>query len=554
MCISRSSPPRPTDAFGREVIETSPQNPDVFSADAEGQHIHTLRELIDPATLSSLRKSFSNLCGSSLAFFDADGARLDRVGKGTAEAQAAESTSAGFLAPVAWRTFKLGSVGVLEPNPEAQTKSFATLIANILSVFCRQEARIRRRVGELSTIYGLGVLFAHTDDFDAALNITAQRVCNLMHVKAASIRLLDEATGELIISGSHNIGRDYLNKGRIRLDENPIDQAAFSGQVVYIEDARSDPRVRFREHAKMEGMVSGLCCPMSYRGQTVGVLRIYSQIKRRFSTFDVELLQAISSLAAGAIVSTRLSAEARVAERYARHLRQAGQIQRRMIPRDTPVHPRVEFGHVYKPSLDVGGDFFDFLDLPKGNVGVAIADVVGKGLPGALMMASVRSALRAHAQSIFDIDDIVGRVNRHMCRETLVSEFATLFYGVISPDGRRFTYCNAGHNPPFLVRGDSVTELGTGGLVIGVLMDSTYDKAVVTLEPGDFLIFYTDGVTEAVNYDDELYGFDRLCESVFKHRHLEVATMTQQLLWDVRRFAGLADQSDDITIVVAKVS
>ena len=198
-------------------------------------------------------------------------------------------------------------------------------------------------------------------------------------------------------------------------------------------------------------------------------------------------------------------------------------------------------------------EFFDFLDLPKGNVGVAIADVVGKGLPGALMMASVRSALRAHSQSIFDIDDIVGRVNRHMCRDTMVSEFATLFYGVISPDGKRFTYCNAGHNPPMLVRGDRVTDLETGGLVIGVLPESVYDKDVVDLVSGDILVFYTDGVTEAVNYDDELYGVDRLCESIFKHRDLEVTTMTQQLLWDVRRFAGLADQADDITIGVARV-
>ncbi len=537
---------------GSEDIETGSANQQAFASEADGQYVHTLRELIDPATLSSLRKSFSNLCGARLAFFDVDGERLDVVSK-KESAGIVTSESVGFNAPVAWRSFQLGSVGILDPDPNEQTQNFAVLIANILSVFCRQEAKIRRRVGELSTIYGLGVLFAHTQDFDAALNITAQRVCNLMHVKAASIRLLDEATGELVISGSHNIGSDYLNKGRIRLGENPIDQAAFSGQVVYIEDARTDPRVRFREHAKKEGMVSGLCCPMSYRGKTVGVLRIYSKIRRRFSTFDVELLQAISSLAAGAIVSTRLSAEARVAERYARHIRQAGQIQRRMIPRTMPIHSRVEFGHVYQPSFDVGGDFFDFLDLPEGNVGIAIADVVGKGLPGALMMASVRSALRAHAQSIFDIDDIVGRVNRHMCRDTLVSEFATLFYGVLSPDGKRFTFCNAGHNPPILVRGNRVKELDAGGLVIGVLPESTYDKDVVDLKSGDILVFYTDGVTESVNYDDELYGFDRMCESIFKHRHLEVATMTQQLLWDVRRFAGLADQADDITLVVAKV-
>lgn len=521
--------------------------------ESDERHIHTLRELIDPVTLSSLREAFSNLCGCSLAFFDVDGTRLDEVAGSAKPDGQPDSANERFSIPVEWRAHKLGSVAILDPDPNEQSRNFARLIANILGGFCRREAQIRLRVGELSTIYGLGVLFARTDDFDAALNTTAQRICGVMDVKAASIRLLDEVTGELVISGSHNLADDYLSKGRIQLEENPIDQAAFAGEVVYIEDARTDPRVRFREHAKQEGMISGLCCPMSYRGMTVGVLRIYCAIRRSFSTFDVELLQAVASLAAGAIVSSRLQTESRAAERHARHLRHAGQIQRRMIPNKPPSHDRISFGQVYKPCLDVGGDFFDYLDLPEGNVGVAIADVVGKGLPGALMMASVRSALRAHAQSVFDLDDIVGRVNRHMYRDTLVSEFATLFYGVFSAEGKRFTYCNAGHNPPILLRGDDITELEEGGMVIGVVPDTKYEKGIVNLCSGDILIFYTDGVTESVNYDDALYGFDRLCESILRNRHLEVGTMTQQLLWDVRRFAGLADQADDITIVVARI-
>lgn len=535
------------------TIESKTQQEVPTPGELDVRKVHTLRELIDPATLASLRDSFASLCAGNLAFFDLDGTRLDKIGKPKSAADASELDRASFSEPVTWRTKQLGTVAILEPNPDEQARTFAKLIAEILEGFCRQEARIRRRVGELSTVYGLGVLFAHTEDFDAALNITAQRVCNVMHVNAASIRLLDESTGELIISGSHNLARDYLRKGRIHLRENPIDQAAFTGEVVYIEDARTDPRVKFRHHAKQEGMISGLCCPMRYRGKTVGVLRIYSKTRRTFNSFDVELLQAVASLAAGAIVSSRLRDEARVAERQARHIRHAGQIQRRMIPRETPSHPQISFGHIYKPSLEVGGDFFDFLVLPEGNVGVAIADVVGKGLPGALMMASVRSALRAHTQSVFDINDIVSRVNRLMCRDTLVSEFATLFYGVFSTNGKQFTYCNAGHNPPILLRGDRVIELEEGGLVIGVDPDSEYEMGVAELKPGDHIVFYTDGVTEAMNYDEQLYGLDRLRESIHRHCQLEIGTMAQQLLWDVRRFAGLAEQADDITIVVARI-
>ncbi|NOX58780.1 MAG: SpoIIE family protein phosphatase [Planctomycetes bacterium] len=538
---------KPKDA----TTESPTDNPAMLSD--EQRSIHTLRELIDPATLSSLRGSFSSLCGCSLAFFDADGTRLDTVSSSSAQADVVDVERDDFSVPVIWREHVLGSVAVLESCPSEQAQSFARLIASILGIFCRQEARIRQRVGELSTIYGLGVLFARTADFDEALNIAAQRICHVMQVKSASIRLLDEATGELVISGLHNISPAYLHKGRIRLSENPIDQAAISGEVVYIEDARTDPRVRFRDHAKKEGMVSGLCCPLAYRGKTLGVLRIYCGVKRKFSALDTELLQAVASLAAAAVFSSRLLAEARDAERLARHLQHAGQIQRRMIPAEPICHPKIQFGQVYQPSLEVGGDFFDYLDLPKGNVGVAIADVVGKGLPGALMMASVRSALRAHAQSVFNIDDIISRVNQHMCRDTLVSEFATMFYGVFSPDGKQFTYCNAGHNPPLLLRGEQFSELEEGGLVIGVAPDAAYLKDVVELQSGDQIVFYTDGVTEAMNYDGDLYGTERLRDSILRHRHLEVVTMTQQLLWDVRRFAGLAEQADDITLVVASV-
>ena len=205
------------------------------------------------------------------------------------------------------------------------------------------------------------------------------------------------------------------------------------------------------------------------------------------------------------------------------------------------------------PSLDVGGDFYDFLSLPKGNIGLAIADVVGKGLPGALMMASVRSALRAHARGIFNIDEIISQVNRHLCRDTLMSEFATLFYGVFSPHGSRFTYCNAGHNPPLLLRNNQFTSLDTGGMVIGVIPDNIFERAVLELQTGDIIVFYTDGVTEALDYNDNLYTLDRLKQSILRYQKEPAATLARQLLWDVRRFAGLSKQTDDITIVIAKV-
>ncbi len=541
---------------------------------------YSLGDLIDAESLARMRAVFSRLCRCEIALCDGTGQRIDdgAVNEGKSveatrdcKAQAAMSdTRTGEAAaasqrcpvcdvarwhsvPVRWNEQLLGRVVVLEERPDEATREFAELIADVLAQLAARQARIRRRVRELTAVYDLSGLFARSADLSELLNEAARRVCEVMDAKAVGIRLLDEATGELHICGVYNLSQDYLNKGQIKYNSSEIDAAAFRGEVVYIEDARKDPRILFPEHAKKEGLVSGLCAPMSYRGQVVGVLRVYSDHVKRFSDFDIELLRAAASQAAGAVVNSRLFAEQMDAEQHRRHYAHAAEVQRRMIPAEPPRHPKLAFGHVYEPSLELGGDFFDFIDLAKGNVGLAIADVVGKGMPGALMMASVRSALRAHAHSIFDINEIVAHVNRMMCRDTLDSEFATLCYGVFSPDGSRFTYCNAGHNPPLLLRGEAFTALEVGGPLIGVLPDATFERQVIDLHSGDHLVFYTDGVTEALDFAGEAYGVSRLKESILRHRALEVGPMVNQLMWDVRRFAGLAEQSDDITLVLARV-
>jgi sigma-B regulation protein RsbU (phosphoserine phosphatase) len=209
---------------------------------------------------------------------------------------------------------------------------------------------------------------------------------------------------------------------------------------------------------------------------------------------------------------------------------------------------------VYVPSLKVGGDFFDFIELPDGNLGACIADVVGKGLPAALLMASARAALRLSASCEHEVRGAVGGVNRHLCRDTLASEFATLVYGVFSDNGSRFTYCNAGHPPPLLLRDGELVELTTGGTVIGIEPEAVFEQAAVDILSGDAIVMVTDGVLEAMNFQLEPYGRERLEASIRRHCSLDVEQLAQQILWDVRRFAGLAHQSDDITVVVVKAA
>jgi phosphoserine phosphatase RsbU/P len=432
-------------------------------------------------------------------------------------------------------------------------RNMAALFTELLAELCVQESNLGSRIDELTAVYNIAGLLAGTMDLQEILNRTARMVCEVMKMKACSIRLLDEATGNLVIRAVHNLSEEYLNKGAVTIEENPIDAAAIQGQTVHIVDAPSDPRTRYPQQARQEGIVSGLIAGLVYRGKAVGVLRVYTGEPHVFSPFEESLLQAVASQAAAAIVNARLMAETLEAERYSRQIAYAGEVQRRMIPREPPVCDQVEIGAVYRPTFNVGGDFYDFITLAKGNLGIAISDVSGKGVPASLLMASLRSALRVHASFTYDIDRIMVRLNRHVCRETKVGEFTTLFYGVLSPDGRRLTYCNAGHEPPLLLRDGKLQNLGTGGMILGVDEQATFDRELVALQPGDVLLLYTDGAVEALDFSDEQFGRQRLGESFMRYADQPAQLVAQNILWDIRRFRGLADRIDDVTLVVLKL-
>jgi len=446
-----------------------------------------------------------------------------------------------------------GDLPVWTARQRQTARRFLRLTADTLSRLCSQEEELRARVEELWVISSVAGMVAEMRDLQAILDTTARRVAEVMRVHACSIRLLDAATGELRIRAVHNLSTEYLNKGPIIARENPIDAAALAGQTVYVADMPGDPRTRYPDEARQEGLASSLVTGMIYRGKPLGVICVYTNRPYRFSSFEATILRAIAAQAAVAIANSRLFAEAQEAQADARQLRYAGEIQRRMIPAQPPAHPHLEFGCVYCPSLDLGGDFYDLIELPDGNLGLAICDVVGHGVPASLLMASIRGALRAYSHSIYDLDEIVEQVSRALSRDSRTNEFASLFYGVFSADGRRLTYCNAGHEPPLLLREGRVELLEVCGPVIGVMPGERFDKAILHLRPEDRLLLYTDGAVEALDFNDRAYGRGRLQKAFVDYSGLPTHLIARQIHWDVKRYMGLSGQTDDITLVAARI-
>jgi sigma-B regulation protein RsbU (phosphoserine phosphatase) len=205
----------------------------------------------------------------------------------------------------------------------------------------------------------------------------------------------------------------------------------------------------------------------------------------------------------------------------------------------------------------VGGDYYDFLALPRGQLGIAIGDVSGKGIAAALMMASLQASLRSEAtRAPENLAAAVGNINRLVYEASSSNRYATFFYGQYGPAEGSFDYVNAGHNAPMLFhRGagdDTLVRLEPGGTVVGLLEDAQYVQGRVQLRPGDVLVAFTDGISEAMNLDDEEWGEERLLEAIQSARGASAEELLKHLFEAASRFAGAAPQHDDMTLVVVR--
>jgi len=434
---------------------------------------------------------------------------------------------------------------------------FLKLMAAMISSLCGRQRALRLRVEELSTMYRLTAEFTGQSELQAVLTTVAATVVELLRAKACTIRLLSEDGKELQIKAANNIDDEHLVHGAIPLEQSKIDQEVITTKrMVFIPDLEKDSRVLFPDGARAEGLVSALCVPLVYRGSALGVIRLYRPDTYRYDRFEHALMFAIAAQAAAAIVNARLYERAVSAANMKRQIRLAAEVQRQMFPADVPRLKGIDIAASYIPCFELGGDFYDFIDLGDvGATGVAVGDVVGKGIRASLLMASARASLRAHTANVREIPDILDLMNRGLCAECMAADFVTMFYGVLDPAAMCLTYANAGHTPAMLYRRGQAQRLMVGGGVLGVEAKWKWMQDRVHLERGDMVLIFTDGLPDATNFQDEAFGLDRINEAALLsiNEGLDAGGIVKNIAWHMRRFTGLQTSLDDLTMVAIKV-
>jgi phosphoserine phosphatase RsbU/P len=313
---------------------------------------------------------------------------------------------------------------------------------------------------------------------------------------------------------------------------------------------------------RLSALNAHLLLPLAVKDTLLGFLVLGPKLSEEaYSPSDVRLLRLVAAQTALALQNSQLTAamaqQVAQSARMNREIEIAREVQEGLFPQELPrVHGLVYAGYC-RPARGVGGDYYDFVESPGGGLGIAIGDVSGKGIPAALLMASLRAALRTQAMDgAPDLARLVSRLNRLIYEATGANRYATFFYGQYDPATRRLEYVNAGHNPPFVFRGadGEAVRLEGGGPVIGLLPEAAYEAQVVTLAPGDLLVAYTDGISEAMNAQDEEWGEERMAEAVQARTTPEPQAVVEALMTSADQFAAGAPQHDDMTLVVARVT
>ena len=428
---------------------------------------------------------------------------------------------------------------------------YLDLLEDILNPFVDRSIRM----AELLEIL---VIINSTLESDKLLWLIMESAKEVMKSEASSLMVLDKDTGELIISVPTGSVEAKLSGLRIPPDKGISGWVAKHGTPVAIPDVSFDSRF-YGDVDKESGFKtrSIICVPMrAPNGEIIGVLQALNKLDGTpFINEEISLFSAFANQAAIAMENARLHAEELEKQRLEQELTLAHQIQQRFWPDEPPTIEGISISGISVPALQVGGDYYDFIPIGQNQLGMTVGDISGKGVPAALLMATLRAMLRTQVENRHSVRDTIFLVNNAIFRDTSDEKYLTLFYCVLDTETQNLTYVNAGHTPGFLYNMHSKEEkyLEIGGTLVGFLENFPFQEGYESLDSGSALLLYSDGATDALNPQNEEFGAERLYSLVRENSHLNARNLIGLIYQKIVEFSNGTQQFDDITMIALKI-
>lgn len=425
---------------------------------------------------------------------------------------------------------------------------------DIVAGLKKENDRLKESIQELSTLNELSAVITSTMSLDNILNKVVSSSVKAINAEQGTIHLLDKSDAgadpfkTLIRKADETTPQD-----RFRLDVELSGWMLAKRQPLLVNDFDSDKRFLNREAGDLK-IKTLLSVPLVCKGKLVGVLNLFNKKNTSgFSQNDQRLLTIIASQSAQVIEHARLYEQEKHLLQIEKELEMAHEIQSRLLPKESPAVPGFDIAGASYAAKNVGGDYYDFIELEGGRWFIVLGDVSGKGIPAALLMSHLQATIRNQAMSDQTLVECISKSNNFLYLNTEGNKFVTLFGGILNPARQEFNYINAGHNFPYHLKKDGTLEpLKVGGLIMGIMPDVPYEDGTVKIVRDELVVIYSDGVTEADNEFDDMFGEERLQELIAKH-HKKSASELVAVIYDaVKQHEGSTDRDDDITIVVIK--
>ena len=417
----------------------------------------------------------------------------------------------------------------------------------------KENQRLRGALEELSILNEIATAIGSTLTLNEIVDLMVQKCVKHFQVEQAAVMMLNREKSEDPFQTMIRRANTTSEILPYRLNAQLTGWMLRHQKPLVINDLQNDERF----HGFVDNSLpihSLLSVPLMAKGKIIGLINAFNKkAEEGFDNNDQRLLAIIATQSAQVLENARLLAEEQALLRMREEMRTAHDIQLKLLPTAQPkvADPDYDIAGVSIPAKEVGGDYYDFIKISDSRLAFGLGDVTGKGIPAALLMANVQATIRSQTFMIDSARRCMGNANKLMYESTDLGKFVTMFYGILDTDQHTLSYCNAGHDLPYLYTIDDVPKrLDTGGIVLGFVPEYNYAEDVVDFKAGSRLVLYSDGITEAMNAKDEEFGEDRLKEVIVEFGHLTSLELVEKIIDAVQQHAGKTPQSDDMTLLI----